>query len=131
MEVGRQLSPRGVDKTMLISILLGQAVDAYHAYGAELAGIDITLADVLNRLNDNQREEIAQSKNKQDIIMAAVRKQLAAFKEQTAAIIGFLELNKQQMDSASPKAQLALENHTRELQGRRKVKHLPRQRQHA
>lgn len=126
LEVGRQLSDPGIDATMLISIALRQAITHYRAYQAELMGISINTDQIIARLSDVQQQEVKLSKNKQVMLTAIVQKELADFKKVTAGIIDFLERNQQQVDSASPSAQLRLKNLLRQEQGLKPLKRLPK-----
>jgi hypothetical protein len=124
--VGRGLTEKGIDKTMLISILLKQAVGLYTDYQQEVEGMEFTDDQVLDLLTDKQREEVAHSKNKRDKVMGQFRRDFKHFKEQTKRIIEYLEANRAQMESASPAAQLRLHNLLRADQGLRPVKRLPK-----
>ncbi|NVO33487.1 hypothetical protein [Hymenobacter lapidiphilus] len=124
--IGQTLSPDAVDKTMIISSLMAQAVRHYEAYDAELQAMHFTAADVLPFLTDAQAEEVAGSANKQDRIMGGVNRLLKEVKKRNQLIIGMLRDTQTQMASASPAAQLRMVNLLREQQGYVALKKLPR-----
>lgn len=124
--IGQALSPEAVDKTMIISSLMAQAVRHYEYYDRELQAMQFRAEDVLPYLTDAQAEDVRKSPNKQDKIMGEVRRLLAEVKKRNGLIIGLLRDTQQQMASASPAAQLRLLNLLREQQGQKPLKRLPK-----
>lgn len=124
--IGQALSPDAVDKTMIISSLMAQAVKHYEVYDLELQGMEFTAADVLPYLSDAQAEDVRKSPNKQDKIMGEVRRLLKEVKKRNRLIIDMLRDTQAQMASASPAAQLRLLNLLRQEQGHGPLKRLPK-----
>ena len=124
--IGQKLTPTALDKTIIISSLMAQAVKHYEFYDDELQSMSFTIEDVLPFLPDWQADEVRDSKNKQDIVMAGVRAVEKEIKKRNRLIINMLRDTKMQMDSARPEVKLKIHNLERAEQGRNPVKRLPK-----
>jgi len=124
--IGRKLTETALDKTMIISSLMAQAVKHYEYYDAELQAMRFTLEDVLPFLPDWQADEIRASKNKQDKLMAGVREIATEVKKRNQLIINMLRDTEMQMKSARPEVKLKIHNLERADQGLNPLKRLPK-----
>lgn len=124
--IGRKLSETALEKTMIISSLMAQAVKHYEYYDFELQQMQFTLEEVLPFLPDWQADEIKASKNKQDKLMAGVREIEKEVKKRNHLIINMLKDTEMQMRSAREEVKLKIHNLDRQQQGLKPVKHLPK-----